>query len=114
LAELVFFSNYKLLENIKFDLLVSMNDEDPEISELFSIWKHQRKLTEKAILLSGAKDAEMNEGWLIHNAGCTTTNEGSSLPLNISSEEKILEMIKAMSDVVSNQEKVKIFVIPFS
>ena len=36
----------------------------------------------------------MAEGQLIYNAGCTTNSDGSGLPVNRTSEEKILKMIK--------------------
>ena len=35
-----------------------------------------------------------SEGWLIYNAGCTTTSDGSGLPVHITSNEQILVMIK--------------------
>ena len=53
---------------------------DEEIVKLFSLWKEQRNLTLNAIEVSGENDAQMSEGWLIFNAGCTTCSDGSGLP----------------------------------
>ena len=104
---------------------------DPEIVKLFSLWKGQRNLTLNAIDVSGENDAQMSEGWLIFNAGCTTCSDGSGLPgidshvcvengsdifisilkthceinetVNISTNELILKMIKEFITVVNTQ-----------
>ena len=55
-------------------------ESDPEIMKLFNLWKEQRNLTLNAIEVSGENDAQMSEGWLIFNAGCTTCSDGSGLP----------------------------------
>ena len=55
-------------------------ESDPEINKLFNLWKEQRNLTLNAIEVSGENDAQMSEGWLIFNAGCTTCSDGSGLP----------------------------------
>ena len=55
-------------------------ETDPEIIKLYNLWKEQRNLTLNAIEVSGENDAQMSEGWLIFNAGCTTCSDGSGLP----------------------------------
>lgn len=78
-------------------------ETDPEIIKLYNLWKEQRNLTLNAIEVSGENDAQMSEGWLIFNAGCTTCSDGSGLPVNISTNELILKMIKEFIAVVNVQ-----------
>lgn len=78
-------------------------ESDPEIIKLFNLWKEQRNLTLNAIEVSGENDAQMSEGWLIFNAGCTTCSDGSGLPVNISTKELILKMIQEFVAVVNVQ-----------
>ena len=67
--------------------------DDPHLKEAFKIWKSQRKLTQSAVELSG-ENSEVNDGWLIYNAGCTSQDDGPALPVHISTEQEIEQMIK--------------------
>ena len=97
----------------KFDALADFDEpDDRDVSKLFGIWKRQREMTKDAILVSGENpDFEMKEGWLIHNAGCTTNNEGPSLPVHISSNAEIVEMI-AQFAIVVNKQVHTVFIYP--
>lgn len=82
---------------------LEQTESDPDIIKLFELWKEQRKLTIDAIKVSGENDGLMSEGWLIFNAGCTTTSDGSGLPVNISNTETILKMISEAGRVINQQ-----------
>lgn len=90
-------------EHLQYDKKEAVGDAGSDVEKMFQIWKRQRKLTTEAIMVAGANDTDMNEGWLIHNAGCTTNNEGSSLPLHISTDEQILKMITEFATIVTSQ-----------
>lgn len=68
--------------------------EDEELKSAFSIWKNQRQLTKKAYQLSGEQPGDVNDGWMIYNAGCTSQDDGPALPVHISTDGEIRQMLK--------------------
>ena len=46
-------------------LSITVFKDDPDIIEAFKLWKVQREVTKKAILVSGEDDALMREGFKI-------------------------------------------------
>ena len=68
--------------------------EDEDLKSAFTIWKNQRELTKKAYQLSGEDSGDVNDGWMIYNAGCTSQDDGPALPVHISTDQEIRQMLK--------------------
>ena len=58
----------KILNHKKWILVLfkTVFKDDPDIIEAFKLWKVQREVTKKAILVSGEEDALMREGLKIN------------------------------------------------
>jgi len=68
--------------------------EDEELKSAYAIWKNQRELTKKAYQLSSEQAGDVNDGWMIYNAGCTSQDDGPALPVHISTDEEIRQSLK--------------------
>jgi len=85
----------------EFDIITELDHVDPDINELFGLWKAQRQLTKTAVAVAGEEDVLMSEGKLIFNAGCTTNSDGSGLPVHRTHRDEIIRMIAATTDAVN-------------